>query len=76
MTIIKEFKIYAINLIDCESGDVISTNCIGGIYDDSYTLDYLSECITESLNAMPDLNEELRNEVMNKLKSINKASIN
>jgi hypothetical protein len=84
MAIIKEFKMYAfatplsyaISLIDCKSGDVISTNIVGGIYDDSYTLDYLSGRIIESLNEIPDLNEELRNEVMNKLKSISKASIN
>lgn len=81
--IVSDFKTYAyqtplyfsIELTDCSTGDVIDEDSLGGIYDDSYQLEYLFETITESLDNMPDLDKELRDIAVNELSKMDYSAI-
>ena len=66
---------FTIDLIDAESGDSTAADCLSGIFDDSYNLEYLFEIITESLDNMPELNEELRDIAVNELSKMDYSSI-
>nr|DAV58307.1 MAG TPA: hypothetical protein [Caudoviricetes sp.] len=66
---------FTIDLIDAESGDTIGDDSLGGIYDDSYQLEYLFLHITESLDNMPNLNKELRDMAVNELSKMDYSSI-
>lgn len=78
-----DFKTYAyktplwfsIELTDCVTGNVIDEDSLGGIYDDSYNLEYLFETITESLDNMPELNKELRDMVVDELSKMDYSVI-
>jgi hypothetical protein len=82
--IVNDFVMYAfecpyyfsIDLIDAESGDSIDDDSLGGIYDDSYQLEYLFETITESLDNMPKLDKELRNIAVDELSKMDYSSVN
>lgn len=82
--IVSDFKTYAyrtplyfaIDLIDCLRGDVIDSDSLGGIYDDSYQLEYLFETITESLDNMPELNKELRDMAVDELSKMDYSAVN
>ena len=81
--IVNDFVMYAfecpyyfsIDLIDAESGDSIDNDSLGGIYDDSYQLEYLFETITESLDNMPDLDKELRDMAVDELSKMDYSAI-
>ncbi len=81
--IVSDFKTYAyqtplyfsIELTDCSTGNVIDDDSLGGIYDDSYNLEYLFETITESLDNMPDLNKELRDIAVDELSKMDYSVI-
>lgn len=82
--IVNDFKMYAfespywyqVELTDCLTGNVIDEDSLGGIYDDSYQLEYLFETITESLDNMPELNKELRNMAVDELSKMDYSSVN
>ena len=82
--IVNDFVMYAfecpyyfsIDLIDAESGDSIDDDSLGGIYDDSYQLEYLFETITESLDNMPDLDKELRDMAVDELSKMDYSAVN
>lgn len=81
--IVNDFVMYAfecpyyfnIDLIDAESGDSIDDDSMGGIYDDSYQLEYLFQTITESLDNMPDLDKELRDMAVDELSKMDYSVI-
>jgi len=50
---------YAVNLIDCESGDVIEWDSLGGIYDLASSLKDLKGYIADSLRSMDGLHPDL-----------------
>lgn len=82
--IVNNFKMYAfespywyqVELTDCSTGNVIDEDSLGGIYDDSYQLEYLFETITESLDNMPELNKELRDMAVDELSKMDYSSVN
>lgn len=82
--IVSDFKTYAyrtplyftIGLIDCLTGNVIDEDSLGGIYDDSYQLEYLFETITESLDNMPNLDKELRDMAVDELSKMDYSAVN
>ena len=81
--IVSDFKTYAyqtplyfsIDLIDCSTGDAMDNDSLGGIYDNSYNLEYLFETITESLDNMPELNKELRDMAVDELSKMDYSVI-
>ena len=80
---VNDFVMYAfecpyyfnIELTDCSTGDVIDDDSLGGIYDDSYQLEYLFQTITESLDNMPDLDKELRDIAVDELSKMDYSAI-
>jgi len=81
--IVSNFKTYAyqtplyfsIELTDCSTGNVIDDDSLGGIYDDSYQLEYLFETITESLDNMPKLDKELQDIAVDELSKMDYSVI-
>lgn len=67
---------FSIDLIDAKSGDSIDDDSLGGIYDNSYQLEYLFETITESLDNMPKLDKELRDIAVDELSKMDYSSVN
>jgi hypothetical protein len=66
---------FAVDLIDCETGDVIDDASLGGIYDSSCQLSYLSESIAEALDNMTNINAELKTKALDELSKMDYSSI-
>ena len=67
---------FSIKLIDCSTGKAIADDLLGGIYDNSYNLEYLFETIMESLDDMSELDKDLRNIAVDELSKMDRSSIN
>lgn len=66
---------FAIDLIDCKTGEMIEDVSLGGIYDNSYQLSYLSKSIAEALDNMTNINAELKTKAIDELSKIDYSSI-
>lgn len=51
---------YRVELIDCETGETITDESLGGIYDDTLDLRYLKCELRSTLNGMGEVHPELR----------------
>lgn len=63
---------YSVELIDCETGETITDESLGGIYDDTFDLRYLKCELKSTLNGMGEIHPELRDgalEAVNELES-------
>ncbi|MBF1074974.1 MAG: hypothetical protein HXL32_09735 [Prevotellaceae bacterium] len=78
--LLKEFEQYAfacpywyqVELIDCETGETVTDESLGGIYDDTFDLRYLKCELKSTLNGMGEIPPELRDgalEAVNALES-------
>lgn len=67
-TVTKDFEQYAydapyrfsVDLIDCETGESIAEDSLGGIYDDTSDLKYLKSEMVASINALDGIDEEVK----------------
>lgn len=66
---------YTIDLIDCETGETLDEDSLGGIYDADPDLAYLKEPICESLRLMKDLHPELLSLALEEVQAMDYTSI-
>ena len=82
-SIVNEFKTYAyhprlwyeVTLIDCLTGDAISDDSLGGIYDDSFDLSYMKELLKETIDSMPYIDKGLKQEAFGEIEKLDYSSI-
>lgn len=83
-SITKEFEQYAydcpyqysVELIDCETGETITDESLGGIYDDTFDLRYLKYELKATLNGMGEIHPELRDSALEAIAEIDYTDIN
>ena len=51
---------YSVELIDCETGESIAADALGGIYDDTSDLKHLKSEMVDSINALDGIDEEVK----------------
>lgn len=79
----KQFELYCfepayyfrIELIDCETGDEIEWDSLGGIYDTSSDFKYLKGYIVESLQSMDGLHHDLLTEALEAVNELEYSDI-
>ena len=80
----KEFEQYAfdtpyrydVELIDCETGETITDESLGGIYDDTFDLRYLKCELKATLNGMGEIQGGLRDSSLEAVAEIDYTDIN
>ena len=79
----KEFEQYAyetpyyyyVELIDCETGETITDESLGGIYDDTFDLRYLKCELKATLNGMGEIHPELLTEALEAVNELDYSDI-
>ena len=61
--------------IDCETGETITDESLGGIYDDTFDLRYLKCELQAILNGMGELHPELRDSALEAVQALDYTSI-
>ena len=67
---------YSVELIDCETGETITDESLGGIYDDTSDLRYLKCELKATLNGMGEIHPELRDSALSAIAEIDYTDIN
>lgn len=67
---------YSVELIDCETGETITDESLGGIYDDTFDLRYLKCELKATLNGMGEIHPELRDSALEAVAEIDYTDIN
>lgn len=66
---------YSVELIDCETGETITDESLGGIYDDTFDLRYLKCELKATLNGMGEIHPELRDSALEVVQEIDYTDI-
>lgn len=66
---------YSVELIDCETGETITDESLGGIYDDTFDLRYLKCELKASLNGMGEIHSDLRDSALEAVQDIDYTDI-
>ena len=67
---------YSVELIDCETGETVTDESLGGIYDATFDLRYLKCELQATLNGMGELHPELRDSALAAIAEIDYTDIN
>ena len=67
--------LYDIELIDCEDGRTIAEDSCGGIYDDTYDLDYLKYELSLATKCLGRIDEELKTLALEAVQAIDYTTI-
>lgn len=67
---------YSVELIDCETGETVTDESLGGIYDATFDLRYLKCELQATLNGMGELHPELRDSALQAIAEIDYTDIN
>ena len=67
---------YSVELIDCETGETVTDESLGGLYDDTFDLRYLKCELQATLNDMGELHPELRDSALAAIAEIDYTDIN
>nr|DAN56949.1 MAG TPA: hypothetical protein [Caudoviricetes sp.] len=66
---------YAVALIDCETGETVTDESLGGIYDDTSDLRYLKCELKATINGMGEIHPELRDSALAAIAEIDYTTI-
>ena len=66
---------YSVELIDCETGETITDESLGGIYDDTFDLRYLKCELKATLNGMGEIHPELHDTALEQVQDIDYTNI-